>query len=287
MRNSPIIYAPALLILVSMPFFFFTEPHLDGVVSVPGGELTTADPVTGRARTILIKDFYLDKHLVTVGEYDTFIKATGYITQADHFGQAAVFDDSTGQWTLVNGANFRYPRGPKKPEAPSDHPVTQVSWNDAVAFAKWKGKRLPTQWEWEHAAKNARDTRAIYTWGNNLVVAGRYKANTWQGSFPFYNSILDGYRHTSPVGVFGENELGLTDMGGNVWQWCSDDVELSHPDRALDPTPRKVLKGGSFLCDPGICHGYKVTARSSSTPETSLMHVGFRCAGDAGVTADF
>lgn len=287
MRYRPIIFTPALLTLMSIPLLFFSEPWPPQLISVPGGTLTTVDQVTGEIKTIHINDFYLDKHLVTVAEFEKFVRATGYITQAEQFGQGAVFDESSHQWALVSGANYRHPQGPDKPGAAPDHPVTQVSWNDAVAFARWKGKRLPTQWEWEYAAKNARETSVPYTWGNSLVVTGKYRANTWQGSFPLYNTVKDGYRYTSPVGIFGENELGLTDMGGNVWQWCSDDVEPGHPDLATNPAPRKVLKGGSFLCDASVCHRYQISGRSSSTPETSLMHAGFRCAIDARVTADF
>jgi sulfatase modifying factor 1 len=167
----------------------------------------------------------IDKNLVTVAEFEEFVKSTGYKTEAEKFGNAAVFDDRSGQWTLVNGADYHFPRGKDKPPCAPDHPVTQVSWNDAHAYARWKGKRLPTQWEWEYAAKNDKQSNDQYTWGTSLVVNGEYKANTWQGSFPAFNTADDGYTYTSPVGAFGENEIGLTDMGGNVWQWCEDDIK--------------------------------------------------------------
>jgi sulfatase modifying factor 1 len=250
------------------------------MVVVPGGVLHTIDPETKSAKEVSIHNFLLDKNLVTVGDFDAFVKATGFQTEAEKFGNAAVFDDATRQWILVDGADYHFPQGKNKPKAESSHPATQISWNDATAYAKWKGKRLPTQWEWEHAAKNGSQGTEQYTWGTGLVVNGKYKANTWQGSFPSYNSVEDGYAHTSPVGVFGENKLGLTDMGGNVWQWCQDDIAPTDQEKESDPSMRKVLRGGSFLCDPLVCHGFQVTGRSSSTAESSLMHAGFRCAKD-------
>jgi formylglycine-generating enzyme len=283
MDHQKINYTPAALILLAIPLLFYAVPRTDEMVSVPGGVLETKDPETNQERLVTVRDFYLDKYLVTVGDFEKFQKATGYITQAEQFGNAAVFDDSVGQWVLVDSADFRYPQGPNKPKASSDHPVTQVSWNDAVAYANWKGKRLPTQWEWEYAARNARQSQYAYTWGSNLVDGTQYKANTWQGSFPFYNTVADGYRYTSPVGTFGENDLGLTDMGGNVWQWCIED----QPTREAGGPPEKIMRGGSFLCDPNICHGFQVTGQASSTPESSLMHVGFRCARDTDTKADF
>jgi len=250
------------------------------MVLVSGGELHSIDPETKQNKTVEIKPFLLDKNVVTVADFDVFVKATRYITEAQKFGNAGVFDKGISGWMLIDGADYLHPFGPDKPAAASNHPVTQVSWNDAVAYAKWKGKRLPTQWEWEFAARNAENNEKSYTWGNGLIVQGEYKANTWQGSFPYNNTVDDGYEYTSPVGVFGENKLGLTDMGGNVWQWCTDDIKPTQQEAASDPAMRKVLRGGSFLCDPMVCHGFKVTGRSSCTPETALVHIGFRCAKD-------
>jgi sulfatase modifying factor 1 len=165
-------------------------------------------------------------------------------------------------------------------EAEDAHPVTQVSWNDAIAYATWNGKRLPTKAEWEFAASNRHEGDNTYSWGNDLILNGKFKANTWQGSFPFENTKDDGYVYTSPVGVFGENKIGLTDMGGNVWQWCSDEIDPSPHEKIFDPSPRKILKGGSYLCDPLVCHGYKIFGESNSTAETSMGHIGFRCVKD-------
>jgi len=258
----------------------FTKPEIADMALVKGGILTTTDPVTKKSIQVKLKSFLLDKNLVTVSDFEAFVKATHYVTEAEKFGNAGVFDDQTHHWDLVDGADFRFPFGRNKPKAEGSHPVTQVSWNDAIAYAKWKGKRLPTQWEWEHAAKNGENTNQQYTWGEDLVVAGKYKANTWQGSFPNYNTKEDGYAYTSPVGVFGKNKLGLTDMGGNVWQWTQDSIEPQGRDAELDPATRRVTRGGSFLCDPMICHGFQVMGRSSSTPESSMVHIGFRCAKD-------
>jgi sulfatase modifying factor 1 len=257
-----------------------TDPETNEMAFIKGGILATTDVVTNQNIHITLKPFLLDKNLVTVADFDAFIKATHHVTEAEKFGNAGVFDEGTHNWALVDGADFHYPFGRNKPKAPLDHPVTQISWNDARAYATWRGKRLPTQWEWEHAAKNGEATDQQYTWGEDLVIAGKYKANTWQGSFPFYNSKEDGFEHTSPVGVFGKNKIGLTDMGGNVWQWCEDDIAPTVNEASLDPTMRKVMRGGSFLCDPMVCHGFRVNGRSSSTPESSMVHIGFRCAKD-------
>jgi len=252
----------------------------DDMIFVKGGTLSTTDPSSKKNIEVKLESFLLDKNLVTVADFDLFVKATQYVTEAEKFGNAGVFDDQLHQWILVDGAYFRYPFGRSKPKAESNHPVTQVSWNDAIAYARWKGKRLPTQWEWEHAAKNGENSTQQYTWGERLMVAGEYKANTWQGNFPSYNTAEDGYVNTSPVGIFGENKLGLTDMGGNVWQWCNDSITPTDLDAEIDSAIRKVTRGGSFLCDPLVCHGFQVNGRSSSTPESSMVHIGFRCARD-------
>lgn len=226
------------------------------------------------------KSFLMDRNLVTVADFKLFVKATGYVTEAERYGTGGVFNPSLGAYVLVEGATFRNPFGPDGGEAKADHPVTQVSWNDAAAYAAWKGKRLPSKAEWEYAASDANRNGAMYSWGDALVQNGKHKANTWQGSFPFQNTLDDGYEFTSPVGAFGANELGLTDMGGNVWQWCSDEITPTGIEKIMDASVRKVLKGGSYLCDPLVCHGYAIGGESSSTPESSMAHIGFRCVRD-------
>ena len=220
-----------------------------------------------------LKNFWLDVSPVTVAQFGAFIKSTGYKTQAEEFGDGGTFDFKTGTWTLMKGANWQHPFGKDAAAAPPNHPVTQVSWNDAVAYCKWAKKRLPTSDEFIYAEKNGQDNYdKTYTWGNDFIEQKKYKTNFWQGSFPFKNTVDDGFLTTSPVGYFGENELGLTDMGGNVWNWCADD--------AAEKAGEKRQRGGSYLCDPAVCHGFKIGGVSSSSAETSLVHVGFRCAKD-------
>jgi formylglycine-generating enzyme len=220
-----------------------------------------------------IKSFWIEKTPVTVADFDRFVSATHYITEAEKFGDAGYFDFKTGIWGLKKGCTWRYPLGTDTTAAPMDHPVTQVSWNDAVAYCKWVGKRLPTSEEFVFAEKNGEeDYEQNYTWGQNYEEEGKFKANFWQGSFPFYNTVEDGFLTTSPVGYFGYNKIHLADLGGNVWQWCSD----QNPEKPGEWFQR----GGSYLCDPKVCHGFKVGGISSSTQETSLPHVGFRCVKD-------
>jgi formylglycine-generating enzyme len=246
-----------------------------GMVLINKGELRTDG-----GETVQLNAFLIDQNLVTVAEFNEFVTSTGYVTDAEKFGDAGVFNPALQAFVSVPGANYKFPFGKNMPEAKANHPVTQVSWNDANAFAHWRGKRLPTQHEWELAAVKGTNGLQEYAWGEHLIENGKHKANTWQGSFPFYNSADDGYEFTSPVGAFGTNSIGLADMGGNVWQWCSDVVEPSGSDKVIDPAPRRALKGGSYLCDPLVCHGYKIFGRSSSTPESSMAHIGFRCVKD-------
>jgi len=258
-----------------------------GMVYVPGGRTHIgAEDGTPAERPVFVADvqpFFLDIHPVTVAEFRRFADATGYVSEAEKLGDAGVLDFDTGQWRLVTGAHWRLPAGPGAPPAPDDHPVTQVSWNDASAYARWAGKRLPTEVEWEHAARGARDAPDRYSWGGDaLIVDGRHRTNTWQGG-PERQGAGDGFVVTSPVGWFGATPLGLTDMGGNVWQWC-EDWYRSYADRSKPFTAgqdaEKVQRGGSFLCHREFCHGYRVSARSHSTPDTALFHTGFRCARD-------
>ena len=258
-----------------------------GMVYIAGGTTqigsNNGTPQEQPVFTATVKPFFLDIHPVTVAQFREFVDATGFKTQAEVFGDSAAFSFKTGQWSLVKGADWQHPFGPDEPAAADDHPVTQVSWNDAVAYCKWAGKRLPPEVEGEHAARNARNGGPQYAWGDELVVDGKYMANTWQGRFPDFNTAADGYTTTSPVGVFGKTPLGLTDMGGNVWEWV-DDWFRPYSARGTPFTPtkesHKTSRGGSFLCDPAVCHGYRVSGRSDSTPETGMSHTGFRSARD-------
>lgn len=259
----------------------------DGMIAINGGNVRIgSEEGFDHERPMFwarVKPFLMDKSPVTVAQFRKFINATSYKTQADVFGDAGMIDESTDkQWILKKGANWEYPMGRDFPRAADDHPVTQVSWYDAATYCKWAGKRLPNEIEWEHAARNARNSRDIYSWGNDITSAKGYNANIWQGKFPEFNANNDGFRQTSPVGKFGNTPLGLTDMSGNVWEWCANTKfnyealfrNVTHP---TDTIAEKAERGGSFLCEPSWCHGYRVAGRSSSSAETSLFHVGFRC----------
>lgn len=228
-----------------------------------------------------IEPFYLDKNLVTVAEFRIFIEETNHKTEAYKFGDSGVFSFNTGTWTLLQGANWEYPLGKSKEKAIDDHPVTQVSWNDAMAYAKWAGKRLPTEFEWEYAAKNGKNNNDKYAWGKELIIDGKYKANVWQGeNDPTKPKAEDGYLLTSPVGVFGETKSGLNDMGGNVWQWCSN-VFQPYPYDAQSKAGQpniKSTRGGSFMYDQAYENSFTTTFRGKNTSDTSLFNTGFRCA---------
>jgi len=237
-----------------------------------------------------VEPFFLEKHPVTVAQFRQFTGATGYETQAESFGNAGVMQ--RGRWRLVEGADWQHPRGPSAPKAEDDHPVTQVSYNDAKAYCEWKNRRLPTEVEWEHAARGATNDRALCAGEacprpDAQVSAGTARANVWQGRFPLRNTAADGFRYTAPVETFAETKLGLTGMSGNVWEWTSSWYRpYSERGTPFRPTKKseKVQRGGSFQCNE--CGGYRVFARSHTTRETSLFHVGFRCAEDAQVAED-
>jgi formylglycine-generating enzyme len=206
--------------------------------------------------------------------------------------------DFSKWWKWTPGANWRHPEGPGSDLAGrDDHPVVQVSWDDAVAYAKWVGKRLPTEAEWEFAARGGLDNKP-YVWGDDPPTDTSIHANIWQGDFPYQNTSLDGYVRTSPVRAFPANGYGLYDMSGNVWQWCSDWYQIDlyrervgkgkgvvvnphGPDKSFDPrqpySPLRVQKGGSFLCCDSYCTRYRPSARHGCTPDTGMSHMGFRC----------
>jgi len=261
------------------------------MVFVPGGIATIGNnnglEREKPERNIRIKGFLMDKHPVTIEAFEKFIHETGYITEAEKFGDGTVFDLEKKQWKLLKGANWKFPQGIEGGEAIFNHPVTQVSWNDAKAYCKWIGKRLPTEEEWEYAASSAGKVNTNYWWGNEFKKDGKFHANVWNGNFPNENNSADGYMFTSPVGLFGENLLGLQDMAGNVWEWC-ESMYLPYSDKknkekkiSTDPNiEERAQRGGSFMCDDDYCFGYRITARSGSTPESSFFHVGFRCVKD-------
>ncbi len=231
---------------------------------------------------VTVKPFQIDKSPVTVAQFRVFIEKTGYKTEAEKFGDSGVYNMNTQSWELLPGASWFKPFGPSGPDAENNHPVTHVSWNDAVAYAKWAGKRLPTEAEWEYAARSGKNSWNKFSWGNEVSVNGKYFANTWQGT-QNAPTTEDGFLYTSPVGVFGTNEAGLTDLGGNVWQWCADTYK-AYPGStaAIREDPGfKVIRSGSFFFDQYGEDSFSVSGRSVNSHETSLFNTGFRCAKDA------
>jgi len=252
------------------------------MVYLEGGILTTVVPYTNQEKEVKVSDYFIDKDLVSFADFASFVKETNYVTEAEKFGNSLTFDYADGRWKILGNINYKYPQVQGEKVIGIDHPVTQVSWNDAKCYCEHQGKRLPTDNEWELAAKNGSGSyNKIYSWGDSAKKGDAYAANYWQGNFPYDNQVLDGFKYTSPVGHFGKNGIGMTDMGGNVWEWCQDAIAPTPEEARSDPAMRKVQRGGSFLCDPAVCHGFNVNGRSSSTPETGASHVGFRCAKDA------
>lgn len=253
------------------------------MVFVPGG-LATIGSENGlpRERPVFntqVKAFYMDKNLVTVAEFRKFVEETGYQTLSDKLGNGIIFDFDQAQWVIKDGVNWEYPLGKSEGKAPDDHPVTMLTIEDAEAYLSSLGKRLPTEIEWEHAARGLTNRDNPYSWGKELKVDGKYMANTWNGEFPVKNVADDGFITTSPVGNYGETELGFTDLGGNVWEWTSSWFR-SYADRDKEyvpgPNSQKVIRGGSFMCHESYCHGYRVSARSHTPADNNMFHIGFR-----------
>jgi formylglycine-generating enzyme len=310
-------------------------PRPPGMVWIPGGEFTMGtDSDLGwadekPAHRVRVDGFWMDQTDVTNAQFRAFVEATGYVTTAEKPVDVAemmkqsppgaptpppeklvpgslVFTPTKGPvplrafsrwWKWTPGANWRHPEGPGSTiDGKDDHPVVHVSWYDAGAYAKWAGKRLPTEAEWEFAARGGLDDKP-YAWGDERPGAGeKWQCNIWQGEFPYKNTAADGYERTSPVKAFPPNGYGLYDMGGNVWQWCGDwyQVDLHRrragkgvivnpkgPEKSFDPrqpySPLRVQKGGSFLCNDAYCTRYRPSARHGCTPDTGMSHIGFRC----------
>lgn len=244
-------------------------------------------PYEGPVHTVTVKPFYLDKHEVTNAQFAAFVKATGYRTVAEKEGWSGVFDLKAKRWLPVDGADWRHPSGAKSSiQGRDSYPVMQVCWYDAVAFAKWAGKRLPTEAEWEFASRGGLAGKT-YAWGSDLNPNGKYVANYWQGMFPEKDLGKDGYAGVAPVGKFPANGYGLFDMTGNVWEWVADRFSpdyFAHSPR-IDPRGPKdgaenVIRGGSFLCATNFCVGFRVAARNKNTPDSATNNTGFRCAKD-------
>ena len=305
------------------------EPPFPGMVWVPGGTFRMGSdsfyPEERPVHRVTVDGFWMDRFPVTNQRFARFVEATGHVTLAEIppnaadypgalpdllFAGSLVFVQPDGPvdlrnianwWRLVEGAEWRHPYGRDSAiNTLADHPVVHVTFADAEACARWEGKALPTEAEWEFAARGGLDG-AAYAWGDEPMADNRHMANTWQGEFPWQNLITDGYERTSPVGSFAPNGYGLSDMTGNVWEWTTDWYRPQHPADAakaccvpLNPRgaraedsydssmpqisiPRKVLKGGSHLCAPNYCLRYRPAARIPEPIDTSTSHVGFRC----------
>jgi formylglycine-generating enzyme len=305
----------------------------DGMVKIPGGDflMGSADK-EGRAdeypqHAVHVDGFYMDATEVTNAMFMQFVKATGYKTTAERTpdweelkkqlppgtpkpadsllvaaslvftppSQPIQLNDVSQWWQWVKGADWKHPQGPGSSIMGKENlPVVQVSWDDAMAYAKWAGKRLPTEAEWEWAAR-AGLTNQPFTWGAEPVDKGQSKTNIWQGRFPDHNTVTDGYARVAPVKSFAANAYGLYDIAGNVWEWCSDwyradyysqtsakkSINPAGPNASYDPeeptVPKRVVRGGSFLCHASYCSSYRVSARMKTSPDTGLEHTGFRC----------
>jgi formylglycine-generating enzyme required for sulfatase activity len=259
-----------------------------------------AEDGEGPPLEIELDAYWIDSCAVTSAEFGAFVAETGYVTEAERFGWSFVFggllpDDfpptravaQAPWWRKVDEACWQRPEGPQSSnDGRADHPVVHVSWNDATTYARWAGKRLATEAEWERAARGGLE-RKVFPWGDELEPAGKHRMNVWQGDFPGRNSLADGHLGTAPSRSYPPNGLGLHNVTGNVWEWTAD---WFHPtfrtrDRRRDPAgPRhgtgRVQKGGSYLCHDSYCRRYRVAARQSSTPDSSTGNVGFRCVRD-------
>jgi len=299
----------------------------ENMVRIPGGVFLMGSdrhyPEEAPAHKVSVDTFWMDRYTVTNREFRRFVDATGHVTSAERPADPAEYPDAKPEllaassvlfektagpvdmrnpyawWTYVRGADWTHPRGPGSSlEGLEDHPVVHIAFEDAEAYAKWANKELPTEAEWEFAARGGLEA-AAYVWGDDYMPGGKPMANTWQGAFPWQNLLDDGYEWTAPVGSFPANGYGLYDMAGNVWEWTLDwyqhhdkiekacctivDPRGGTRDGSLDPRvkgtrkPRKVMKGGSYLCAPNYCQRYRPAARMAQDIDTSTCHLGFRC----------
>jgi formylglycine-generating enzyme len=278
------------------------------MVHIEGGEflMGTDDPVgfpsdgEGPVRRVSLKPFRIDAYTVSNARFGAFVAETGYVTDGEIYGYSFVFGGllpdgfpdtrgvaQTPWWRQVFGADWRHPEGPQSSlEERINHPVVHVSWNDATAYCTWAGNRLPTEAEWECAARGGLKQKR-YPWGDELTPDGEHRCNIWQGSFPSHNALEDGFFGTAPVDAFKPNGFGLYDVSGNVWEWCADWFHPSFHVNGPRENPSgppfgqgRVIRAGSYLCHHSYCNRYRVAARSSNTPDSLTGNMSFRCASD-------
>jgi len=290
---------------------FARDGATDDMVLLPGGtflmgtDMDAGFPMDGEGpvREVKLDAFHIDRYPVTNRQFREFVEETHYKTDAEKFGWSFVFAGNIASWDYerlvkdtvrgaewwcqVAGADWAHPEGPESHiRKRKDHPVVHISWCDAMAYAKWAGKRLPTEAEFEYAARGGL-AQTIYGWGNELTPNGQHMCNIWQGSFPDHNTAEDGYEGTCPVDAFPANGYGLYSMTGNTWEWCADwfhptfhrEAGRVNPTGPMNGTAR-VMRGGSYLCHHSYCNRYRVAARSSNTPDSSTGNLGFRCVRD-------
>lgn len=275
------------------------------MVPLPGGTFVMGSdddlgyPADGEGpvREVTIDPFWIDRTATSNAAFARFVEATGYTTDAERYGWSFVFagllpDDfpptravaDAPWWRQVEGADWRHPEGLRSTmDDRLDHPAIHLSWHDATAYAAWTSKRLPTEAEWEYAARGGLEQRR-YPWGDQLLVDGEHRCNIWQGTFPDRNDQDDGYVGTAPIDAFPANGFGLYNTVGNVWEWCGDWFHPTFHKRGTRANPtgppfgdRKVTRGGSYLCHESYCFRYRVPARSGSPPDSSTGNLGFRC----------